>query len=59
MRNDPKVVANWIHTINSEGYGLSDWEGAFMESVTEQFEARGTLTEKQEEIVERIYCEKT
>ena len=33
----------------------SEWEYSFMESITEQFEERGSLSEKQEEILERIY----
>ena len=33
----------------------SEWEYDFMGSITEQFEERGSLSEKQEEILERIY----
>lgn len=33
----------------------TEWEYDFMMSITEQFEERGSLTEKQEEIVRRIY----
>ena len=34
---------------------LTIWEKQFTESVSEQLEQRGTLSEKQQEIVERIY----
>lgn len=34
---------------------LSEWERSFVESVAEQFERRGTLSEKQEDILEQIY----
>lgn len=33
----------------------TEWEYDFMGSVTEQFEEKGQLSEKQTEIVERIY----
>lgn len=33
----------------------TEWEYEFMESITEQFQERGTLTDKQIGIVERIY----
>ena len=35
---------------------LSEWEGDFVDSVTEQFTARGDLSDKQVEVLERIYC---
>lgn len=33
----------------------TEWEYEFMESITEQFETRGSLTEKQEDVLRRIY----
>jgi len=33
----------------------TEWEYEFMESITEQYEERGSLTEKQEDILNRIY----
>lgn len=38
---------------------LTPWELNFIESVAEQYEAKGRLSEKQEEILERIYAQKT
>jgi hypothetical protein len=35
---------------------MTEWERNFLESITEQFEQRGSLSEKQIEVVERIYC---
>lgn len=58
MINKFEVVRDWIDRINDEGVNLSDWEKQFMESVTDQFGRRGTISDKQEEIVERIYTEK-
>ena len=59
MRQPKEVLANWIETIQTEGRVLSKWEEDFIESLSDQFAARGTLSEKQEEILERIYAEKT
>lgn len=54
-----EVVLHMIDTVNDEGRGLTPWERTFMESVTEQMERAGTLSERQQEILERIYAEKT
>lgn len=63
MRQPKKVLkqwiaAVWIAAVNDEGRKLTDWEVQFMESITEQFDNSGSLNEKQEEILERIYAEK-
>jgi hypothetical protein len=34
---------------------FNKWEHDFLESIREQYEERGFLTEKQEEILERLY----
>lgn len=57
--SDSKVLQHWITEVNDHGRGLTDWEQNFMESITEQFDERGTLSERQQEILERIYGEKT
>ena len=38
---------------------LTDWEANFVESCETHFENRADLTEKQEEILERLYREKS
>ena len=38
---------------------LTKWEIQFMESITDQFERTARLSERQIEILDRIYCEKT
>ena len=38
---------------------LSKWEEGFMDSITEQLEWRGSISDRKEEILERIYVEKT
>ena len=54
------VVAEWIRIVNEEAHKpLTDWEQSFMESVTDQFDRTGRISERQLEILERIYAEKT
>jgi hypothetical protein len=42
----------------TEGKNLSEWETKFCESVQEQLDRTGHLSEKQQEILDRIYTEK-
>ncbi|HEY4698991.1 MAG TPA: hypothetical protein VIH27_01270 [Nitrososphaerales archaeon] len=59
MDKDPKLVEEWINYINEHGVNLTKWELDFMESITEQFELYRRLSDKQVDIVERIYTDKT
>jgi hypothetical protein len=54
-----KVTRHQIEAVNAVGRGLTFWEEDFMESVTEQFEERAWLTDRQREILERIYDQRT
>lgn len=58
MKNKPEVIKYWIDSVNEDGWNLTKWEENFMDSISEQFELRGTLSDRQEEILERIYTEK-
>lgn len=58
MQND-KPIELWINTIQVKGRGLTEWEENFVESVSRQFDKKGTLSDKQIEILERIYAERT
>lgn len=58
VRQSREIIKHWIDSINDEGRNLTDWEKRFMESITDQFELIGSLSQKQEEILERIYIEK-
>lgn len=58
MHQSKEVLKQWITAVNDEGRKLTDWEVQFMESITEQFDNSGGLSEKQEEILEKIYVEK-
>ena len=57
-RQPREVLEQWISAVNEGGRRLTAWELQFMESITEQFDNSGSLSEKQEEILERIYAEK-
>ena len=63
MRHDneqpPDVLKEWIDSVNTEGRNLTNWELGFMASITEQFELTNRLTERQAEVLERIYAHKT
>ena len=59
MTYKPEVIADWFEQIEQRGRGLSKWEEDFVESVSEQFARRGSLSDRQIEILERIYADKT
>lgn len=60
MKHSVEVIEEWIRLVNEEpSKELTEWELGFMASVTDQFDRRGHLSERQEEILERIYAEKT
>jgi hypothetical protein len=44
-----------IDEINETGVGLTQWEVGFMESATEQVDEGGSLSVRQEEILQEIY----
>jgi hypothetical protein len=53
------LASHMLKALESPSRELTKWEEDFLESVGEQFEERGHLSERQMEIVERIYSEKT
>ena len=59
MSKSKEILTGWIEAIQEQGRGLSKWEEDFVDSVSEQLSSRGTLSERQEETLERIYAEKT
>ena len=56
---DQKTIKQWIEDVNDYGQDLTSWEIGFMDSITDQFERSCSLSERQIEILERIYSEKT
>lgn len=59
MTQPKEVIQQWIDHVNNNGINLSKWELDFMESITEFFHERSWISDKQEEILERIYTDKT
>lgn len=55
-----EVLQSWIDAlVNEASDELTDWENSFLDSIRGHLNLRGTLTQRQEEILERIYTEKT
>jgi hypothetical protein len=59
MEQDPDVVRLWIQTVLESGVGLTKWEADFVASIDQQFQQKKSLSEKQLEVLERIYAAKT
>lgn len=53
------LIQHMLTELETPAKALTKWEMGFVESVGEQFDSRGTLSEKQMEILERIYSERT
>jgi len=57
--NDPeerrKMIVYMLGACNNEDYNLTEWERNFITSINEQFCDRGTLSDRQCEILEKIY----
>jgi hypothetical protein len=50
---------DWLTACEQDGVNLSTWEQDFIESLRTQRQSGRRLSEKQAEILERIYAEKT
>ena len=59
MKNSKQVVKDWLDALKHPRHELTKWEEDFIASVTEQFKSRGSISDRQEEILERVYAEKT
>lgn len=58
MKVNPEVIRQWINDVINDGWNLTKWEENFIASIDEQFARSGSLSERQTEILERIYTEK-
>lgn len=59
MKQPIEVLKRWIECIEEEGRGVTDWEHSFVESVSEQLDRRGSLSEAQIDSLEKIYASRT
>jgi len=54
-----KLIDSMLQALESPSKALTKWEENFLESISEQYQTRGTLSDRQLEILDRIYTEKT
>ena len=59
MRQSKETIGRWLLVIEESGRDLTKWEGSFIESIADQFASTKSISDRQEEILERIYAEKT
>lgn len=52
-------LEHFLTTVQEEGRNLTKSETDFIESLAEQWERSHSMSEKQAEILERIYADKT
>ena len=55
---DEKTLRDLIDRSLNESRNLTDWEKQFLESISDQLDRRGCISDKQAEILDRIYTEK-
>ena len=58
-KKTPTVIHQMLHALENPYKTLTPWEQEFIESISDDFTMRGTLSDKQFEILDRIYAEKT
>jgi hypothetical protein len=54
-----ETIRHFLSELESPKKPLTLWEENFLASVSDQFTNRGTLSDRQFEILERVYAEKT
>jgi len=57
--NTPEMIQHFLDELQRPAKPLSDWESSYLISISNQFENRGRLSDKQFRILEGIYSEKT
>lgn len=58
-REKYELIKHMLESLETPSKVLSEWETKFLESVTDQFVNRGMISERQLEILESLYTEKT
>ena len=53
--NEPKRIKWLLESVTDDIDRLNDWERGFVESVERQFKAKGTLSDGQFNVLEKIY----
>jgi len=57
--NNVDTVNEFLTALQKPHRSLTTWEKDFVTSITDQFASRGSLSDKQFQVLERIYAEKT
>jgi len=58
-KTDHETHLEWLDQIKTHGVNLTVWEEDFVESIEGQIRNGRTLSERQAEILERIYAQRT
>lgn len=58
-RDEKHRIEHMLQSLEAPSRDLTKWEEDFVESVTDQFGERGELSERQVEILTKIYKEKS
>lgn len=58
-RSERDKYETWLLYCQTEATGLTKWEEGFLDSIESQLKEKGWISERQAEILERIYSEKT
>lgn len=59
MKYTAEILKSWLDALEEQPRKLTKWELDFTASLREQFDRKGWLSDRQIEILERIYAEKT
>lgn len=59
MKHAKATYEDWLWQIREHAHGLSKWEAEFVDSIAAQLETHGKISERQAEILEKIYSEQT
>lgn len=58
-RQPPEVLEHWLHTIETEGRGVTPWERVFCEVMQSILDEGESLSEVQERKLDDIYSDRT
>ena len=58
-RQETDEHKRWVECIKTEGCRLTPWEEQFVSDIGDRLDSGYTLSDRQVEILERIYAEKT
>lgn len=59
MKYTREQLQRFVDEIRENGTNVSKWEADYVDSVADQLERTGRLSDRQVEILDRIYAERT